>query len=121
MGQYEDQHRADWTRAAGRAVQAQKRYTDQIAHEYLFLRTFEREGVATALDTAARRVTVNLLPVQGAAGSTVSAAYGQPTFKASDVGKAVRVWERVESRLEPPPGGMVIVSRTYTIDTVLGA
>jgi hypothetical protein len=108
----------DWNRAGQSVSDSIVRVVDEICLEYLFLTTYERDGVATALDTTARRVTVQLLPVQGAAGSTVAAAYGQPAFAANDVGKRVRVWERVERRLDA--GRPVIVSRSYTLDTILG-
>lgn len=118
-GRYETQHRHNWERAGDQVAVSTIRVADEICIEYLYLTTYEREGAATALNTTARRVTVSLLPVQGTAGGTVSAAYGQPSYTASQiVGHRVRVWERVERRLEAT--GPVVVSRAYIIDTVLG-
>ena len=115
---YEAAHRRDWERAADRAAEVEQRYMDRVFIEYLALVTYEREGIVTALDTSARRVRVSLLGAVDPAGQDVQASYGQPTFRRADVGKKVRVWERVKRRLEPT--GPVIVERAYIIDTVLG-
>lgn len=119
-GRYETEHRADWERSGDRVAVGTIRVADEICIEYLYLTTYEREGAATALNTTSRRVTVDLVPVQGTAGGTVSAAYGQPSYTASQiVGHRVRVWERVERRLEAT--GPVVVSRSYVLDTILGS
>lgn len=119
MTSYQDAHIAEWRRATDKYSAELVRLVDLIFHEYCFVRTYEREGVAVSLNTQARRVRVDLLPVQRAAGGTVSASYGQPNYSASQiVNKHVRVWERVESRLGEH--GPIVVSRTYILDVVLG-
>lgn len=119
MTSYQDAHLSEWRRATHRYSAELIDIVDLIFHEYCFVRTYEREGIATGLNTQSRRVTVNLLPVQRAAGATVFAAYGQPNYSASQiVNKRVRVWERVESRLDER--GPTVVSRSYVVDVVLG-
>jgi hypothetical protein len=122
MPEYEARHRQEWTRVMEGVSAALQQFVWRVVQDYLAVVTYERQGVATALDTGARRVTVDLLPVGGSGAGTpqsarVRAYYGRPAWTASAiVGRPVRVWERVERRLGPT--GPVRTTTTYTVDDV---
>jgi hypothetical protein len=116
---YEQQHNADWDRAADRYARAVKGYTDKMFVEYLPVVTYERDGVASALNVPARRVTVNLVAGPGLAAEQVDVTYGQPNYAANQiVNKRVRVWQRVT--FIRGAHGPSVQSVLYFLDTVMG-
>jgi len=116
---YEQQHRQQWDASSDQAAKDVLRAIDQIFHEYLFVRTYEREGTCLSVNTSERTARVALIAVQDAGAVTVTARWGLPALGAATVGRVLRVWERVESRLEED--GPVIVARDYIVDTPLRA
>jgi hypothetical protein len=81
------------TVAAERLVRADKAYVDRVLHEYLPRVTRWWRGTATALNTGARSVTVQLDPFPNqAVQRTVPAGYGRAQWAPGQiVGKRVRV------------------------------
>lgn len=125
VGRYEAEHRAAWERV-GQSYALTLWRAVLEAFVFLFDRVCrEHWGVATDLDTDARRVVVALDAVGAGAdgtpsGQTVRAYYGRPTWtRSAIVDKSVRVWQT--DRLAVAPEGrprIVVTATTYVVDDV---
>lgn len=114
-----EQHAQEWDRAAGQAVDGVMMYTNALFAAYLPMIVYERRGTITARNTATRQATVQLSDTAAGQTPTIQATYGTPVIQSSDIGKPVRVWERVEFR-QQRTGRPIVTGRVYTVDTVLG-